>query len=76
MIGATVAHHSSRIIAKLLALAIFWIAIIFVRHVMLMITAAPRRTLLWMLVLEFLFPAVGDRDNSLRFFLPILTVGR
>ncbi|NLS06957.1 DUF983 domain-containing protein [Rhizobium sp. P32RR-XVIII] len=39
--------------------AIFWIAIIFVRHVTLTMTAAPRRTLLWMLVLEFLFLAAG-----------------
>lgn len=48
--------------------AIFWIAIIFVRDVILMITAAPRRTLLWMLVLEFLFLAGGIATIHFGFF--------
>ena len=58
-IGTAVAHGSLGIIAKLLALPIFCIAIIFVRYVMLVIPATPRRTLLWMLILKFLFLAAG-----------------
>lgn len=59
MIGAAVAHGSSGIVAKLLALPVFCVSIIAARYVMLAIPAAPRRTLLWMLTVKLLFLVAG-----------------
>lgn len=59
MIGAAVAHGSSGIIAKLLALPVFCLAILIVRYIMLVMPTTPRRTLLWMMIVKLLFLVSG-----------------
>jgi uncharacterized membrane protein YoaK (UPF0700 family) len=59
MIGAAVANGSSGIIAKLLALPVFCVAVLVVRFAMLQLPMTPRRSSLSMLIFKFLFLTVG-----------------
>ncbi|HEU0230125.1 MAG TPA: YoaK family protein [Burkholderiaceae bacterium] len=58
-LGAAIAHGSSGIIAKLLALPIFCVTIVIVLYAMRHISHSPRRSLLTMLVLKFVFLTAG-----------------
>lgn len=58
-LGAAIANGSSGIIAKLLALPVFCVTIIVVQYIMLRLALRPRRALLTMLVLNFLFLVAG-----------------
>lgn len=58
-LGAAIAHGSSGVIAKLLALPVFCITVLAVRLAMLLLPAEPRRSLLVMLFVKFLFLTGG-----------------
>lgn len=58
-LGAAIAHGSSGIIAKLLALPVFCVTIVVVLYLMQRAALSRRRSLLSMLVLKFLFLTAG-----------------
>jgi uncharacterized membrane protein YoaK (UPF0700 family) len=58
-IGAAIAHGSSGIIAKLLALPVFCVAVIVLRFAMLHLPTPPRRSVLSMLCVKSLFLTAG-----------------
>jgi uncharacterized membrane protein YoaK (UPF0700 family) len=58
-LGAAIANGSSGIVAKLLALPVFCLAIILLRWVTLILTAKPQISLLYLLVAKFLFLSAG-----------------
>ncbi|SFU22897.1 YoaK family protein [Mesorhizobium sp. YR577] len=81
MIGAAIAHDSSGILSKLLALPVFCVAILIARTVSLRISMSGKRTMVTMLCVQFLLLSAaaalaihfGKFDNPDG--LPLITTG-